>query len=122
MRQQRQIRNIAMKNISEFRVIGRVGRIEILNKVAYLNVAANYGRKVDGEWCDDTHWNRVTLFGQCIERAQKMETGDLIHVTGRVRQTKYDRGGEAVYGVDLICDGLAVLASRSGSTDDRSSG
>ena len=39
-----------MRNIAEFRIIGRVGRIEVLDKVAYINVAANYGRKVNGDY------------------------------------------------------------------------
>jgi single-strand DNA-binding protein len=107
-----------MRNISEFRIIGRVGRTEVLDKVAYINVAANYGRKVDGEWQDDTHWNRVTVFGKAIERVQKMNSGDLVHISGRVRQTKYDRQGETVYGVDLIADAFAILANNGKPADD----
>lgn len=107
-----------MRNISEFRIIGRVGRIDVSDKVAYINVAANYGRKVDGEWQDDTHWNRVTVFGKAIERVQKMGAGDLIHISGRVRQTKYDRQGETIYGVDLIADAFATLAYNGKPAED----
>ena len=107
-----------MRNIAEFRIIGRVGRIEVLDKVAYINVAANYGRKVNGEWQDDTPWNRVTVFGKGIERVQKMGSGDLVHITGRVRQTQYDRQGETVYGVDLIADAFATLAYNGKPAED----
>jgi len=58
--------------------------------VATLDVAANYGRKVGNNWEDDTHWNRVTCFGKNIDRADKMAKGDLVHITGRVRQSRYD--------------------------------
>jgi len=34
-----------MQNIAEFRIIGRIGSTEIKEKVATLDVAANYGRK-----------------------------------------------------------------------------
>lgn len=107
-----------MRNISEFRIIGRVGRTEVLDKVAFINVAANYGRKVNGEWQDDTHWNRVTVFGKAIERVEKLSAGDLVHISGRVRQTKYDRQGETIYGVDLIADAFATLAHHGKPADD----
>lgn len=106
-----------MKNIAEFRIIGRIGKIEILDKVAFINVAANYGRKINGQWEDDPHWNRVTVFGKAIERVERLGTGDLLHVAGRVRQTSYDRQGVTAYSVDLIADNFALL-SPHGSHDD----
>ncbi|WP_340267630.1 single-stranded DNA-binding protein [Sphingobium mellinum] len=107
-----------MQNIAEFRIIGRIGSTEIKEKVATLDVAANYGRKVGNEWEDDTHWNRVTCFGKNIERAAKMAKGDLVHITGRIRQSRYDREGQTVYGVDLIVDRLAVIAKNGRPADD----
>ncbi|WP_068089572.1 single-stranded DNA-binding protein [Novosphingobium rosa] len=107
-----------MKNIAEFRIIGRVGKTEILDKVAYINIAANYGRKVSGQWDDDTHWNRVTVFGKAIERVAKLGRGDLIHVAGRVRQTSYERQGATTYGVDLIAEAFAVLAKFGRPAED----
>ncbi|GAM07612.1 single-stranded DNA-binding protein [Novosphingobium sp. MBES04] len=99
-----------MQNIAEFRIIGRVGKIEIKDKVAFLDIAANYSRKVGEEWEDDPHWNRVTLFGKNTERADRIGKGDLLHVTGRVRQSSYQReDGERVFHVDLIAERLATL-------------
>lgn len=108
-----------MQNIAEFRLIGRIGSAEIKDKVAFLDIAANYGRKVGNEWEDDTHWNRVTLFGKNIARAAKMGKGDLVHATGRVRQSRYERNGETVYGVDLIVDRIAVIAKNGKPADDQ---
>ncbi|MDE2562834.1 MAG: single-stranded DNA-binding protein [Sphingomonadales bacterium] len=107
-----------MQNIAEFRIIGRIGKVEIKDKVAFIDVASNYGRKVDGNWEDDTHWNRVTVFGKNVERAGRIAKGDLIHLTGRVRQSSYTRDGERVYGVDLIADRFAVIA-RNGKPADQ---
>lgn len=106
-----------MRNIAEFRIIGRVGRTEVLEKVAYINVAANYGRKVGGQWEDDTHWNRVTVFGKAMERVEALGRGDLVHIVGRVRQTQYEREGQAVYSVDLIADGFATLSQHGDPAD-----
>ena len=106
-----------MQNIAEFRIIGRVNKVTEHNKVAKISVAANYNRQEDGEWVTDTHWNEVTVFGRLIERATKIDNGDLIHVTGRVRQNSYDTTDGKRYTVELIADGLAVLAKASENHD-----
>src|SRR3546814_17979628 len=84
-----------------------MGKAAIMDKVAFLDIASNYRRKVDDEWVDDTHWNRVTFFGKLIARVAKMSVGELVHVTRRFRQSRYERNGEVVYGT-------AVLAERVG--------
>ena len=43
------------QNIAEFRIIGRIGAIEIKDKVTYLDVASNYRRK------DGKEWNKIIL-------------------------------------------------------------
>lgn len=97
------------RNIAEFRIIGQVGGLDQKDKVTYVNVASNYNRQVEGEWQEDTHWNRVTCFAKCAEYAGKAAKGDMVHITGRVRQTSYERGGETIYGTDLVADTFSVL-------------
>lgn len=106
-----------MQNIAEFRIIGRVGKLNEHDKVTKVNVAANYNRQENGEWVTDTHWNEVTLFGKLIERAAKAQKGDLVHITGRVRQNSYDTTEGRRYTVELIADGFAVLAKGSEDRD-----
>lgn len=107
-----------MQNIAEFRIIGRVGKVTTGDKVTHVDLAANYGRKVDGNWQDDTHWNRVTFFGKAKERADKLASGDLVHVTGRVRQNRFEKDGETRYGVDLVADGIATLIKNERDDDE----
>jgi single-strand DNA-binding protein len=77
------------QNIAEFRIIGRVGRIRPLEKVTYVSVASNYNRK-DGEtWKTDTHWNSVVCFGTVAAQVGNVEEGDLVHITGRVRENNH---------------------------------
>src|SRR3546814_3391662 len=90
-----------MQNIAEFRIIGRVGSVDTTDKVTHVSVAANYNRKDGDEWKTDTHWNRVTFFRQLAERAADLGKGDLVHITGRVRQNSYESNGETRYSVDL---------------------
>ena len=97
------------RNIAEFRIIGQVGGIDAKDKVTFANVASNYNRQVEGEWQEDTHWNRVTCFGRCAEYAGKAAKGDMVHITGRVRQTSYEREGSTIYSTDLVADTFSVL-------------
>jgi len=92
-----------MQNIAEFRIIGRVGSVDTTDKVTHVSVAANYNRKDGDEWKTDTHWNRLA------ERAADLGKGDLVHITGRVRQNSYESNGETRYSVDLIAEGLGIL-------------
>lgn len=104
-----------MQNIAEFRIIGRIAKITRKAKVTYIDIAANYGRKTDAGWEDDPHWNTITLFGKLHERADKHSQGDLIHVTGRVRQNRFEKDGETRYGVDLIANAIGVLIRKGGN-------
>lgn len=98
-----------MQNIAEFRIIGRIGKVHTMDKVTFLEVASNYPRKDGDGWKDDAHWNRVTLFGAAKARADKLGKGDLVHITGRVRQSRFDKDGGTQYGVDLIAERIATL-------------
>src|SRR3546814_18960581 len=81
-----------MQNIAEFRIIGRIGKIEVKEKVTYLSVASNYNRKDGDDWKTDAHWNSVTLFDKLAKRLTASK-GDLVHIIGRVRQNQYEAGG-----------------------------
>src|SRR3546814_4492718 len=91
-----------MQNIAEFRIIGRVGKISEHDKVTKVNVAANYNRQENGEWVTDNHWNEGTLLGKQIERGGKAQKGDLVHITGSVRQNSYDQSEEHKYDIQSI--------------------
>ena len=64
-----------------------------------------------------THWNSVTLFDKLAKRLTASK-GDLVHITGRVRQNNYEAGGSTHYGVDLIADAIAILAKKDGGPAD----
>jgi single-strand DNA-binding protein len=112
-----------MQNIAEFHIIGRIGKIDAAKDVSHISVAANYNRRDGDEWKIDPHWNRVTLFGKLCDRLAKAEKGDLVRITGRVRQTSYEAEGSTRYGVDMIADGFAILAKANGKpTDEKADG
>ena len=106
------------QNIAEFRIIGRIGAIEIKDKVTYLDVASNYRRKDGKEWKTDTLWNSVTAFTKVADRVNKAGKGDLVHITGRIRQNRFEKDGKTNYTVDLIADSFSVLAKPSDTAED----
>ena len=111
-----------MQNIAEFHIIGRIGKIDAAKEVTHISVAANYNRRDGDEWKTDTHWNRITLFGKLRDRLAKADTGDLVRAIGRVRQSSYEAEGQTRYSVDLLADGIAILAKANGKPTDEERG
>ena len=109
-----------MQNIVEFHIIGRLGRIDAAKKVTHISVATNYNRREGETWKSDPQWHRITLFGKLRERIDNATIGDLVRITGRIGQSKYQVDGHTQYSVDLIADGFAILAKaeRKPTSDD----
>jgi single-strand DNA-binding protein len=104
-----------MKNIAEFTIIGRIGKVEVLNTATRLSIASNYRRRgEDGSYADDTHWNTVVVFAESTRRyiGEHVARGDLVMARGRLRQSSWDKDGETRSRVDLICLDFARLAPR----------
>ena len=104
-----------MKNVAEFTLIGRVGKVTTNGTVTRLSIASNYPRRQDdGSYRDDTHWNTVVVFAEGTRRylAEQVGTGDLVMARGRLRESRYEKNGQTRYGVDLICLDLGKLASK----------
>lgn len=104
-----------MKNIVEFTLIGRVGRITPGNGVVRISIASNYRRKGDDEaWVDDPYWNQVVVFDEAARAyvAEHVGQGDLVLARGRLRQSSYEKDGETRYGVDLVSTDFGLLAAK----------
>ena len=110
-----------MKNVAEFTIIGRIGKISAGEAITRLSIASNYRRKgKDGAWADDTHWNQVVVFAEGARKyiAEHVAQGDLVMARGRVRQSSYEKDGETRYGVDLVCTDFGLLASKQPATGE----
>jgi single-strand DNA-binding protein len=102
------------QNIAEFRIIGRIGKITPREKVTYVSVAANYNRRDGDDWKTDTHWNSVVCFSNVASQVEAAAKGDLVHVTGRVRESNHGEGNDVTYRTELITDSFSVLAKADG--------
>ena len=98
------------QNIAEFRIIGRIGKITARERVTYVSVAANYNRRDGDDWKTDTHWNSVVCFSNVGQHVESASKGDLVHVTGRVRESSHGDANDVSYRTELIADTFSVLS------------
>ena len=102
------------QNIAEFRIIGRIGKITSRERVKYVSVAANYNRRDGDDWKTDTHWNSVVCFSNVANQVESAEKGDLVHITGRLRESQHGEGNDTAYRTELIADTFSVLTKGEG--------
>ena len=108
-----------MKNVATFEIIGNVSRIDIAEKVTRITTCSNYNYKdaQSGEWKTDEHWNQTAAFApRAREAAAKLEKGDLVKITGRMKQSSYMKDGQRVYTVDLIAWSVEFIAKPSAAS------
>jgi len=53
-----------MINNTQFRIIGRIGKVTKLNKVTHLSIASDCQIKEGETWKTETNWNTVTAFSE----------------------------------------------------------
>lgn len=107
------------RNIAEFRIIGNVGNKRERDKVTYVSVGANYNRRDGEDWKSETLWNSVVCFSNVAQQAANAEKGDLVHVTGRVRESSHGDGDNVQYRTELIADTFSILSKSDKEDQDQ---
>ena len=105
-----------MRTFSEFQIIGHVGKVRAVGPTLRVDIAADYGRKDEaGQFQSNPYWNEVTLFNERVIAWARdtLKPGDLVHARGTVRQTRWDKDGQTVYGVTLAAEDLDLLAAKA---------
>ena len=105
-----------MRTFSEFQIIGHVGKVRAVGPTLRVDIAADYGRKDEtGHFQSNPYWNEVTLFNDRVIAWARdtLKPGDLVHARGTVRQTRYDKDGQTVYGVTLAAEDLDLLSAKA---------
>jgi len=102
--------------LNTVQLIGNVGSINPADKVVRLNVAVNRNVKQGDGWGKETDWITVTLFGHSADFAKAyVNTGDLVHVEGRIQPNNYEKDGVKVYTYDVIAKRLQKLNRKGDS-------
>ena len=103
-----------MRTFSEFQIIGHVGKVRAVGPTLRVDIAADYGRKDEtGQFQSNPYWNEVTLFNERVVAWAKenVKPGDLVHARGTIRQTRYEKDGQTVYGMTLAAEDFDRMAS-----------
>ena len=103
-----------MRNLAEFEIIGRVGRITTHDTSTRVSICANYRYQDEGVWKDDPHWNEVVVFNRQLREyvSEKLAKGALVHARGRIRQNQFKDATtyETRYTTDLVAVDIGAFA------------
>ena len=91
-------------------IVGNIGQEPELKQlqsgaVLNLSVAVNDRVKKDGQWVDETHWFRVTMFGARAEGLTKiLQKGSKVAVAGKLQPRTYksNKDGQERVILDVI--------------------
>ena len=71
--------------------------------LARLRIASDrWTRDADGGRRTTPEFFDVALFGENAEQFRNAHTGDVVRISGDVRPTQYDKGGETRYGHNFV--------------------
>jgi single stranded DNA-binding protein len=104
-----------MLTLNQFLIIGRVGGApKTFGKIAKLSIATDrHWTDKDGQAKSATDWVTVSIVdaGQAEWAAATLNKGDGVFVKARVAETKYEKDGQRVYGVDIVASMLTLVQS-----------
>ena len=112
-----------MASVNKVILIGNLGRDPEIRssvsggKVATLNIATTEFRKDSktATTAEHTEWHRISIFGKLADVAEQyLKKGSPVFIEGRIRTNKWtDKAGIERHGVEVICENLQLLGSRS---------
>jgi single-strand DNA-binding protein len=97
-------------DLNRFQLHGNLTRDPELNQsgpvpFVLMDLANRTWTDKDGNVQERTSYFRVKDFGRMAENhAQFLRKGSQVFVEGRLQPTQYEKNGERVYGMDLVCE------------------
>lgn len=104
-----------MINTAEFRIIGRIGSVNTLEKVTHLSIASDRRAKDDdGNWTTHANWNSVTILSAKLRKRLKdpkvSRHGNLVAIEGSIQSSAFMKDGEKVYTTSLVAQDFEILS------------
>ena len=100
---------------AHFRIIGRIGSINTMEKVTHISIASDRRMKDDkGNWVTLTDWNSATVFSTKLRKSLSAPNvsnkGNLIAIEGSIQSSSYLQGEDRVYTTSLVAQDFEVLS------------
>jgi len=104
-----------MINTANFRIIGRIGSINTLDKVTHISIASDRRTKdPERKWSTQANWNSVTVFSNTLRKRlgdpNVSRHGNLIAIEGSIQSNAYEKDGEKQYSTSLVAQDFDVLS------------
>lgn len=104
-----------MINTAQFRIIGRIGSINTLDKVTHISIASDRRMKDDnGKWTTQAGWNSITILSEKLRKRvsdpRASRHGNLIAIEGTIQSNSYEKDGEKTYSTSLVAQDLEILS------------
>lgn len=102
-----------MLTLNQLLIIGRIGGPpKTFGKIAKVSIATDrHWTDKDGEAKSATDWVTISIVDakQAEWAAATLKKGDGVFVKARVAETKYEKDGQRVYGVDVVAAMVTVV-------------
>jgi single-strand DNA-binding protein len=97
--------------VNQINLIGRLGNDPEVkqvgdNRLTTFSVATSRRWQKGGEWQEATEWHRCKKWGDYEWKAQK---GDLVFVTGEVRNVEYESGDKKIQSYEVAVHTAKVV-------------
>jgi single-strand DNA-binding protein len=104
-----------MINLTQFRIIGRIGSITTLDKVTHISIASDRRTKNEkDEWITETSWNSVAIFSDKMRTRFNSPSvnrhGNQIIVEGTIQSNSIEKDGHKVYQTTLAAQDIEILS------------
>ncbi|MEX3583571.1 MAG: single-stranded DNA-binding protein [Burkholderia sp.] len=108
-------------SVNKFQFIGNLTRDADVRYTGNDRTIGTFDLAVTDEWRDSkgekqekTNFFRIKTWDKTAENAGKyLGKGSQVYVEGRIENTKFEKNGETVYGMDFIADYVQYLRTKA---------
>ena len=104
-------------------LLGNVGSVDIKSfdnggKIVNISVATTESYKKGDEWVNKTEWHRCSCgIPSIVERAERINKGDLISIEGSIITRSYEKDGEKKESKEISFNSIKVINKNTKSNE-----
>lgn len=104
-------------------LLGNVGSVDIKSfdnggKIVNISIATTESYKKGDEWVNKTEWHRCSCgIPSIVERAERINKGDLISIEGSIITRSYEKDGEKKESKEISFNSIKVINKNTKSNE-----